>query len=543
MIIKDNNKKIYTPIIKNENNIYNIIIKKEDVMNFCEYIEFEIEDFCANKDDEGFYLISDVDKMGSYLIKFTEKKDEEHILRQALMPMFCVKKKDFSAVVIAKGMKYNMYLRVGVKDNKYYLYTRFVLENNLPYEDINLEIHLLDKNASLCDIAKEYRNYQLENKKCLPIKDRMKNNPELKYATESIELRIRMGWKEAPPKILEQTIENEPEMNVACTFKRVMDVIDELERQCVKKVEICLVGWNKSGHDGRWPDAFPVEEKLGGEEKLRELIKYAQEKGYQITCHTNSTDCYSIAKDFSYDMVAKNKDGSNSVNEVAWSGGRMYNICPHFAYKYAKDILPKVAELGFKGLHYIDVISVIYPRRCYDKNHLATEKDFVDIYDKIMEMSHNEFGGFSSEGAFDFTSKYLDYALYVTFGENESKLFDEEVPLFQLVYNGIIMSNPSTSTVNYIIQDDKAKSKMKKFNGRPAFYLYSHFLTGTNWMGKDDLKCDTDEELKYAVSKLKEAYDDYSERCHLQLEFIDEYKSDNDKYTIKYSDGTIVKGE
>ena len=62
-------------------------------------------------------------------------------------------------------------------------------------------------------------------------------------------------------------------------------------------------------------------------------------------------------------------------------------------------------------------------------------------------------------------------------------------------------------------------------------------------MGKDDLKCDTDEELKYAVSKLKEAYDDYSERCHLQLEFIDDYKSDNDKYTIKYSDGTIVKGE
>ena len=59
-----------------------------------------------------------------------------------------------------------------------------------------------------------------------------------------------------------------------------------------------MVGWNKSGHDGRWPQAFPVEEKLGGEEGLREAILHANKLGYYIAAHTNSSDAYTIADNF-----------------------------------------------------------------------------------------------------------------------------------------------------------------------------------------------------------------------------------------------------
>ena len=39
------------------------------------------------------------------------------------------------------------------------------------------------------------------------------------------------------------------------------------------------------------------------------------------------------------------------------------------------------------------------------------------------------FGGFASEGAYDFAAAYLDYALYVSFEGEPGKLFDEEIPL------------------------------------------------------------------------------------------------------------------
>ena len=51
------------------------------------------------------------------------------------------------------------------------------------------------------------------------------------------------------------------------------DILDEVKRQGVERAEVCLVGWNQKGHDGRFPELFPVEEQLGGEDKLRKLIK------------------------------------------------------------------------------------------------------------------------------------------------------------------------------------------------------------------------------------------------------------------------------
>lgn len=540
-MISDNRGKIYEPETETTGNITRITLGKEKLAQGVDYIEFTDEIFSASAGDDGYFVIADVNKAGSYLCRFTDKKDEEVILKQNLMPVMGIKKSNYTALIIAVGMKSCFHICVGVKDNKYFAALRFVLDKNAPYEDISFEVHQLNDNADYNDMAREYRKYQLERGACLPLAERIKNNPALAYAAESVEIRIRMGWKPAPAKVLEQTVENEPEMHVACTFDRVKDIIDELKKQGVAKAQICLVGWNKSGHDGRWPQIFPVEEKLGGEKKLKELIQYANDNGYQIVCHTNSTDWYNIAKGFSKEeMVVKKADGSFAVHDMAWSGGTMYDLCPIKAYEIAKTELPKVAELGFSGLHYIDVMSVVPLRRCYDKNHPATEKDAENLYAKIGGLSHDLFGGFASEGAFDFAAPYLDYALYVTFEGEVGVLFDEEVPLWQLVYHGIILSNPSTSTVNYTIKGEESRKKFMSYGGRPSFYFYSKFLEGSNqddWLGKEDLICDTNEQLKYSVSKIKEAYDEFKTNRHLQTELMESFMISPGKETTHYVNG------
>ena len=275
-MILDNKGNIYIPETETNGSITRIILKKDRVVQGVDYIEFTDDIFSANAGDDGYYVIADVRNAGSYLCRFTDKKDEEIILKQNLMPVMGIKKSNYSALIIAVGMKSCFHICVGVKDNKYSAALRFVLDKNVPYEDISFEVHQLNKVADYNDMAREYRKYQLDRGACLPLAERIKNNPALAYAAESVEIRIRMGWKPAPPKVLEQTIENEPKMRVACTFDRVKDIIDELKNQGVDKAQICLVGWNKSGHDGRWPQIFPVEEKLGGEKKLKELIQYAK---------------------------------------------------------------------------------------------------------------------------------------------------------------------------------------------------------------------------------------------------------------------------
>ena len=544
-MITDNNGKTYMPKIIQNGKVKRFTLGKNTVSAGIEYIEFTDSDFCASSGADGYYTVADVNKQGSYLCRFDKKEDQEVILKQNLMPISGIKKENYTALIIAVGMKNCFYVRIGVKDNKYTMALRFVLDKNEPYEDISFEIHRLNDDADYNDMAREYRKYQLDRGACVPIKERIKNNPALKYAAESVEIRIRMGWKPAPPTVIEQTVKNEPEMHVACTFDRVKDIIDELKKQGVDKAQLCLVGWNKSGHDGRWPQTFPVEDKLGGEKKLKELIRHAQDNGCQIVCHTNSTDWYNIAEGYSKDeCVIKNADGSYAVNDWAWSGGKMYNLCPIKAYEIAKETLPRVAGLGFFGLHYIDVMSVEPLRRCYDKNHPVTEKDTEEIFEKIAEMSHKLFGGFASEGAFDFAAPYLDYAYYVAGDGDAGSLFDVQIPLWQLVYHGIILSNPTGSTTNYTIKDKKTKEKVKAYGGRPSFYFnvdFYNFDKNDEARRKKDLLCDTDENLRYSVSKIKEAYEEFKEQRHLQLEFMEKYIFEENGTRTEYSDGSVCE--
>lgn len=529
-------------VIQRENEFF---ITKDNIASDVKYIDITSECFDANRGEDGYYVIADVDHRGSYLCRFTNKPDCEQEHKQDLMPVFGVKNTCGTYLGIVKGLKQNFYIITGVNNGEYYLKLRFIMTAFGAYEDIKISMLKLDNNADYCDMALAYRNYQLSIGACVPLKERIKNNKYLEYAVHAPEIRIRLGWKPAPPIVLEQTVENEPEMYVACTFQRVMDIIDELKKQGVDKAQLCLIGWNKSGHDGRYPQVFPVEEKLGGEEMLKVLIKYAQDNGYQIVCHTNSTDCYSIADTFSDDIVCKKEDGSLSMNDMPWSGGNMYHLCPEAALKHAKKDLPKIAELGFRGTHYIDVISVVPLRECYDENHKCNKTQSLEKYEEIMKLCHDNFGGFASEGAFDFASKYLDYALYVAWSDLENNtLFDDEVPFWQLVYHGIILSNPSTVTVNYIIKGEKSRQKLIEYGGRPTFYIYSKFMNGgtiDDWLGSDDLICYTDEQLKYTVSKIKEAYDEYKKTSHLQLEYMVSHKKTENGIEVTYSNGEKVE--
>ncbi len=517
-----------------------LTVSAESIGLNVDYIEFDFGDLSAEVGDEGWYLIGDTFHTGTQLCRFTQKEDCEYIIHQKLMPLFAVKTKNVCRLVICEGMRYSFFVRTGVKDGNFFIYPRIVLDGDAPYEDIVLRTVDFDKSCDYSDMAGYYRNLRLASD-CVPIKEREKKNKHLAYAADAPEIRIRMGWKPVPSPIGYQTPETEPPVKVACTFKRASEFVDKLYSEGVDKAQICLVGWNKGGHDGRYPDLFPVEETLGGEEELKKLIANAQSKGYKIVCHTNSTDCYSIAKDFKLDWVIKKKDGSLSMEGMRWGGGEMFHLCSEVAYKQAKENLPKVRELGFEGLHYIDVMSSRLPVKCYDAAHPMTLADAADRYEKMGKLSAELFGGFASEGAFDYAAPYLDYGLYVTFSENAKPFFDIEIPFWELVYHGIVLANASTHTVNYPIKRDIDTLKYIEYGCRPSFYLYSKFIVNdalTDWLGKDDLTIDNDAELEQSVAMIKRSYDEYKSIRHLQREFMMKHEIDGDIHTVTYSDGT-----
>lgn len=529
-------------------------LNKKAVPDGAVSIDFMPEYLSARAGDDGYLVVPHGHHWsGSFISHFKPRPDTSFVSSGCVLPFFGIQQGDKATLAVVIGMPFDFSVVASVKDNRYQVFARFELEEDAPYEDLCVQFYFLaGSEASYSGMARFYRRMLLESGQCVPLSKRL--NTELSYACQSVEIRIRLGWKPVPSPVPEQTLENEPPMHVAMTFSQVEALLDELAARGVEKAEICLVGWNQKGHDGRWPQAFPVEEALGGEEGLRHLIKKAQQMGYQIVCHTNNSDAYRIADCWNEDDLIKNKDGSLSKNTI-WSGGQCYNVCPARSLKNARPMLSRIADLGFRGLHYIDVISIVHPRKCYDPDHPQNRGQSVDNLCAIMDLSRQLFGGFASEGAHWFAAGSLDFALYVTFNMlgKQPDIVDQVIPLWQLVYHGIILSNPSSETVNYPIKSWQAQMKFHEHGGRPAFYLQSKFVGGdrVNWMGDQDLTADTPEAMRNSAEKIGEVYASYKKDCMRQLAFMDEHiwltgavcrtsYSDGSQFIYNYSDEPYI---
>lgn len=544
-ICKINGKKeVLAQISEAENKII-ATIKKEDLPTDACFLDFCPEFLTSGKDSDGYAIAPRGTKEGgTMLCRFTNKPDCEYISDSNQMPIFGFKTADRSVFAIVTGMTFEYKIVVGVKAGIYYIFPRFYLNAKNLYEDMTVEYYLLPKGSDYNDMAALYRSI----KNPIPLKMRAEKSDEIKYAADALELRIRMAWKPVPAPVLHQTPENEPEVIVGCTCKRAMEILDAMKAQGVEKAEVCLVGIEAKGHDGRWPQLLPIEETIGGQADLEALCQYGQSLGYQMTVHTNSTEMYEISNDWDENQLIVNADGQYSTDGIPWGGGLPYHLCSQCTQAYTSRNLNLVRDMGFRGVHYIDVLSNFPPRNCYSTIHPSTARESAKAINEIAAKTRDMFGGFASEGAFDFMSDDIDYVLYTSYNlyGKQPEICDETIPFWQLVFHGSILYNPSTETVNYGIKETKSRLKFIEYGGRPVGYINSKYVDDVegscgNWMGNIDLLCATDEQLALSVKTLKELSDEYEALRHLQFELMLKHEKLADGvYAVTYSDNTVI---
>ena len=472
-----------------------------------------------------------------------------------IMPMFGWATPKGAFLAIVTRLKCYPKLLVEVTGGRYCV--SCVLDGELctePYEDFEIEYHLFPSGTGYAALARRYREYQLSRGAVRPLRERVLDNPALKYAVEAPEIRIRQAWKPVPSPVPYQQPENEPEPRVAVTFDRVADISRALKAAGVEKAELCLVGWNIGGHDGRWPQSFPSEPRLGGDARLRAAIAAVKADGYQIVPHGNFRDAYTIADSWDGEWVAKEGTGGEIEPDrgggITWGGGLAHIVCPQRAYeRFCSKDIPRMAAFGFRGIGYFDVVSILHAPICRDPRHPCNRAQSARFWGLSAEISKRELGGFGSEGGVDHFAGSLDSVLYASFdsplkvekGEIPARsLACRMIPMFQLVYNGIIVQNPYTETINYPLKDRYWQLKFLECGGRPAFYFYSQFRAdGAHWMGMTDLTCATDEELSAAVAKVAEGCGMWRPFARLQYEFMDGHEMlAPGVFMTTWSDGT-----
>ncbi len=393
-------------------------------------------------------------------------------------------------------------------------------------EDISLRYKLLEgKDVSWREIGYYYRKYNREVLNLPTLKEKMVGNQTLEYAAKALCLRCRMGVKQIPTPILEQTPDNQPPLKVYMTFENIREIIDELIKQGVGPTEICLVGWNYSGHDGAFPQLFPVEEKFGGEKQLVKTIEHSHEKGYPLSLYDNYHDAYSLANNFDPDYVALQHGGTKAMN-AKYAGGQAYVLCGRCAYeKYAVNSIRQTAALKIKGTYYIDELTLLSPRKCYNSRHPMTRRDNIAWWKKIMGEAQRQFGSSHSEGGRAWAFPETDRVYCIASRPDTTAPFmDESIPLYQVAYHGSVIYNTFRSAVNTFPGDETYLVNLS-YGSLPI--VYYHHIFNPAWSAADGLAHDLPfggaEKTKKDVALLKKMTDDISRISHLMTEFMDDY--------------------
>ena len=174
----------------------------------------------------------------------------------------------------------------------------------------------------------------------------------------------------------------------------------------------------------------------------------------------------------------------------------------------------------------------------------------------IGEKARRHFGGSSSESGYDHFASALDNILYVAWEPRShpghprgNPLVDGMLPIFPLVYNGIIMSQPYWATVD--ASYNRGKDKLKKLSDpkrrkgihemtEMTDYLWDpahRVLKVWEYGGRPTFYFNDYETL----APMKEMYDAWQPMKHLVYEFIDRHdKLAESVYRTRWANGEEV---
>lgn len=235
----------------------------------------------------------------------------------------------------------------------------------------------------------QYRTFLRAERGVLPWAEKGKQRPEaLDYAGRFF-LKVFMAYKDPHP-------EGKGEYHCTCTCDEARDIMAQCLARGMKKLSVILVGWGQDGHDGKPPTYLPVDERVGGEAKMRELIAWAKAQDILLGVHTSHCAAYSCSEEFSVDDMVRHRSGEN-WESVIWSGGQAHRVCPEISLnKHVKRDLPKLAALGFHGHHHYDCVGGFMC--CHAPEHpVRLRSEYMELIREECRVALNTMGGLSTE--------------------------------------------------------------------------------------------------------------------------------------------------
>jgi len=240
--------------------------------------------------------------------------------------------------------------------------------------------------------GKVYRQFLRKERGLLSWREKAEKRPVVLDYRNRFFLKIFMAYKDPHP-------EGRGEYHVSCRFDEAREIIAQCLADGLRHLVVILVGWGRDGHDGMPPTRFPVDERLGGENGLRQLNQWCRENDVMLGVHDSYGAMYTCSPEFDTGDLVRHRSGEY-WESVIWSGGQAHIICPSvFVEKHVKRDIPAVHALGLYGHHHIDAVGSFMT--CFSPDHpLEKRKDYMNEVRKMFRIASDTIGSVSTEMPF-----------------------------------------------------------------------------------------------------------------------------------------------
>ncbi|MBQ2903781.1 MAG: hypothetical protein IJE48_05220 [Clostridia bacterium] len=400
---------------------------------------------------------------------------------------------------------------------------------------------IFHENGDYNTVAKDYRNYLIENNQLVTIDEKIAKNPNIKNIIGAPVLHHKIFSKiNEKSQFYDKNGSNE----ILCaTFSERAGQIKKLKSLGLEKLYIHTDGWGKDGYDNNHPYILPPCEQAGGWEGFKEFSRVSRELGYVFALHDQYRDYYYDSPVFDKNKAVTNIDGSNPYCSI-WDGGEHTYLCSCHALDAVKQTYAELEENGVdvQGA-YLDVFSIMPGDECFHKDHKITREESMKLRGECFDYLNGKGFVMSSEEP---GMQMLNHLALVHHGphalipQENGKAVGIPVPLGNLVYHDCIMV-PWNWFNNWGIPKGDNGDLYGALNaGMPYIHPYGNELRK---IGTDNRTADvemmSDEELKKELKRIEPL-------CRLQAklynkemvkhEFLGSYR----KQKATYSDGTSV---
>lgn len=324
---------------------------------------------------------------------------------------------------------------------------------------------------------------------------------------------------------------------VLTTFEQTEKMIYALKENGISDLEIRLLGWSKNGLTNATPSASAkINKKLGSQKDLRALEDFADKNGATIsknidfTFHKKGKSSKSIKTAFNkyisvYDFLpsvyTKIEDTKLNIAKAS--------VAEELAQKYLKQIKDDASGVSISALGNFCYTDFSDKASVTRGEQIATVENVLSEYKKSGKK-------ITLDCANTYAFKYADRIINAPVSSSACKLFDSDVPLYQIVLHGYVnlagdsVMNSADYRLNYL--NCVANGYELKFSG---IYKSDTQLESTEI--KNLYSCNYKRWLDTAA-KMNEEYMPILKSVYNQK--ISEYSENGNIVKTVYENGTTV---